>query len=101
MKLIAVLASVAAPLVLLEAFHIVASRSLRGRRDTWVPMWISALGAWCVALPVAVVLAFALDAGPAGLLWGLAAGFAVSGSLLVRRWAAGPSGELTVQPSRR
>ncbi len=92
LSLVAILGVVAAPLILLEAVHIVAARSLRGRQDTWIPMWISALGAWLVALPISLVLAFVLDIGPPGLWWGMAAGLAVSGALLARRWAVGPAG---------
>lgn len=91
LRLIAILGLVAAPLILLEAVHIVAARSLRGRQDTWIPMWISATGAWVIAIPIAVLLAFVLDRGPAGLWWGMVAGLIVSAVLLTHRWAKGPA----------
>ncbi len=91
LALVGVLGLIAAPLILLEAVHIVAARSLRGRQDTWIPMWISAAGAWIIAFPIAVVLAFPIDLGPAGLWWGMVAGLVVSAALLTRRWARGPS----------
>ena len=100
LRLVTVLAAVAAPLILLEAIQIVAARSLRGRQDTWIPMWISGLGAWLVALPVALALAFELGFGPAGLWWGMVAGLAVSGALLARRWATGPAGALAHLPAK-
>jgi MATE family multidrug resistance protein len=98
LRFVSVLAAVAAPLVLVEAVQLVAARSLRGRQDTWIPMLISGLGAWLVALPVALLLAFVVDIGPAGLLWGMIAGLVVSGALLSRRWATGPAGGLAHRP---
>ena len=90
-SLIAPLAAIAAPLILFEAVHVAATRALRGRHDTWVPMWISSAGAWLIAVPLGLALSFAWGAGPAGLWWGLGAGYLVTGALMARRWGRGPT----------
>ncbi len=90
-SLIAPLATVAAPLIVFEAVHIAATRALRGRHDTWVPMWISSAGAWLVAVPLGLALAFSWGVGPVGLWWGLGAGYMVTGVLMARRWRRGPT----------
>ena len=64
--LIVPLTLIAAPLIVFEAVHIASTRALRGRLDTWVPMWISAGGAWLIAVPLGLALAFPAQAGPAG-----------------------------------
>jgi len=88
--LIVIFAAIAAPLVIFEAFHITASRALRGRHDTWVPMWISSLGAWVVAVPLGLFLAYTAGVGPAGLWWAFAASYILTGTLMLRRWQRGP-----------
>ena len=72
--------------MLFEAVKLIAQSALRGREDTFVPMWISAIGAWGVAVPAAAALAFAVDQGPSGLWLGLALGYAAAAVLLWRRW---------------
>ena len=80
------IARIASIYVVFEAVKLIVDRSLRGREDTFVPMWIGAGGAWGVAIPSAAALAFAFDQGPGGLWWGLALGYATSAVLLSCRW---------------
>jgi MATE family multidrug resistance protein len=80
------IARIASIYVMFEAVKLIVDRALRGRQDTFVPMWIGAVGAWGVAIPLAAALAFAFDHGPGGLWWGLALGYATSSALLWRRW---------------
>jgi MATE family multidrug resistance protein len=84
--LIEPIARIAAIYVVFEAVKLIVDRALRGRQDTFVPMWIGAIGAWGVAIPSAAALAFAFDQGPGGLWWGLALGYATSAVLLSYRW---------------
>ncbi len=84
--LIEPIARIAAIYVVFEAVKLIVDRALRGRQDTFVPMWIGAIGAWGVAIPSAAALAFAFNHGPGGLWWGLALGYATSAALLWLRW---------------
>jgi MATE family multidrug resistance protein len=58
---------------------------LRGAADTRGPMVINLLGYWALGLPLGLVLAFPLGAGPRGLWWGLTVGLAIVSALLVAR----------------
>jgi len=78
------IARIASIYVMFEAVKLIVDRALRGRQDTFVPMWIGAVGAWGVAIPLAAALAFAFDHGSGGLWWGLALGYATSSALLWR-----------------
>ena len=83
----------AASLFLIAAFfgvfdglQAVASRALRGLRDTVIPMIIAAIGYWGVGIGGGVVLAFHLGFGPRGLWLGLAGGLIVTGAILTWRF---------------
>jgi MATE family multidrug resistance protein len=84
--LIELIARIAAIYIMFEAIKLITDRALRGRRDTFVPMCVGAIGAWGVAIPLGALLAFAFDQGPVGLWWGLAFGYATSAVLLWVRW---------------
>ncbi len=84
--LIELIARVAAIYIMFEAIKLITDRALRGRRDTFVPMCVGAIGAWGVAIPLGALLAFAFDQGPVGLWWGPAFGYATSAVLLWVRW---------------
>jgi MATE family multidrug resistance protein len=58
---------------------------LRGAADTRGPMAINLFGYWGLGLPLGLVLAFPLGAGPRGLWWGLTVGLAIVSALLVAR----------------
>ncbi|MBM3568795.1 MAG: MATE family efflux transporter [Alphaproteobacteria bacterium] len=50
------------------------SSALRGAGDIWTTTALAVLAFWAVMIPTALVLAFALELGPAGLLGGALAG---------------------------
>ncbi len=68
-----------------DGVQAVAAGVLRGVGDTRGPMWINILGFWVLGIPLALLFGFGLGGGAAGLWWGLAAGLAVVGVLLVLR----------------
>lgn len=59
---------------------------LRGANDTKAGLRLSLVGYWLVGLPVAVLLAFPLGLGAAGVWWGLTAGLATTAVLMLRRY---------------
>ena len=69
-----------------DGLQAVASRALRGLRDTVAPLWIAAIGYWVVGIGGGVVLAFPLGMAGEGLWWGLAGGLMVTGVALTRRF---------------
>ena len=77
---------VAAAVALFDIIQVVAARCLRGLEDTVVPMILTAVGYWVLALPLGLLLAFVYDYGLVGLWVGLATGIAFSGLLMVYRW---------------
>jgi multidrug resistance protein, MATE family len=64
----------------------VASGALRGAGSTRWAFAANMVAYWAVALPVGLVGAFVLKAGPAGLWWGLTAGLCVSALALSGRF---------------
>jgi MATE family multidrug resistance protein len=76
---------IAALLQVFDGIQVVAAGSLRGYRDTAVPMVIAAFGYWGVGFAGGWLLAFPLSFGPIGLWFGLAAGLAVVAGLLTLR----------------
>ncbi|NQV43778.1 MAG: MATE family efflux transporter [Rhodospirillales bacterium] len=69
-----------------DGLQAIATRMLRGMRDTLVPMWIASLGYWVFGVGGGWMLAFPLGYGPAGLWWGLAWGLSVTGGMLLWRF---------------
>ncbi len=69
-----------------DGLQAVASRALRGLRDTLIPMWIAAVGYWLVGIGGGVLLAFEFGFGPSGLWMGLAGGLMVTGVILTWRF---------------
>jgi MATE family multidrug resistance protein len=83
---------------LADGVQAVAAGSLRGLKDTRVPMLIAALGYWGIGLPGGLALAHPLGLGPIGIWLGLAAGLGVVAALMLRRWAwLSAAGGLTAQ----
>lgn len=80
------LAQIGAIMVVFEGVEMITGRCLRGLYDTYVPMWIAALGIWGLSLPAALVFAFVLDFGPSGLWYGMTVGAVATSALLLRRW---------------
>ncbi|MFC9998818.1 MATE family efflux transporter [Nocardia sp. NPDC127526] len=59
---------------------------LRGLKDTKAGFRLSLVGYWGVGLPTALLLAFPLGLGAAGVWWGLTAGLATTAVLMLRRY---------------
>ena len=89
---------VAAVFQIADGVQAVAAGGLRGLRDTRTPMLLAAFGYWGIGFTSGYALAFRLDAGAAGLWWGLAIGLAVVAVLLTlrfeRRTRAVPAGKM-------
>lgn len=84
----AVLLPIAGIFQVFDGAQAVSSGILRGAGETRAPMLANLVGFWLVGVPLSALLAFRLDAGPAGLWWGLVAGLATVAAgllLLVRR----------------
>ncbi|MEO0546446.1 MAG: MATE family efflux transporter [Pseudomonadota bacterium] len=77
---------VAAAFQLTDAAQAVAAGSLRGLKDTRVPMQIAVLSYWAIGVTTAYVLAFPLGWGAEGVWTGLAAGLLAAAILLNRRF---------------
>lgn len=71
---------------LVQAGEVVLSRALRGLKDVFVPMGMSAVGFLLIGVPAAWLLAFPLEGGPDALWTGMTLGFAATGALLLLRW---------------
>ena len=69
-----------------DGLQAIASRALRGVRDTVVPLWLAGFGYWVLGVGGGCLLTFPLGFGVKGLWWGLAAGLSVTGSLLAWRF---------------
>jgi multidrug resistance protein, MATE family len=66
----------------------VAGGALRGAADTRFASWANIACHWCVGLPIALGLGFALKQGAVGLWWGMLAGLgAAAVTLPARFWA--------------
>jgi len=83
--LAATLIPIAGAFQVFDGTQVVSAGALRGLGDTRVPMLIGLVGFWLVGLPVSVALGFGAGLGPIGLWWGLVAGLAAVGILLLFR----------------
>lgn len=83
-----VLAGIAAVFQVFDGLQAVASRALRGIKDTLVPMWIASLGYWLFGVVGGWALSFPLGYGARGLWWGLALGLMVTSMALLWRLVA-------------
>jgi MATE family multidrug resistance protein len=77
---------IAAVFQLADGTQAIASRALRGLKDTTAPMWIAAVGYWGFGVTGGYVLCFPLGLGATGLWWGLALGLTVTAALLTWRF---------------
>ncbi len=71
-----------------DAAQNIGNGLLRGMTDTKAGFRLSLIGYWIVGLPTALLLAFPLRLGPAGVWWGLATGLATTAGLMLRRYFA-------------
>ncbi|WP_054816205.1 MATE family efflux transporter [Nocardia arizonensis] len=71
-----------------DAAQNIGTGLLRGLKATKAGLRLSLVGYWVVGLPAALLLAFPLGLGAAGVWWGLTAGLATTAVLMVRRYFA-------------
>ena len=83
-----VLAGIAAVFQLFDGLQAIASRALRGMKDTLVPMWIASIGYWLFGVAGGWPLCFPLGYAAVGLWWGLALGLIITAVALVWRLMA-------------
>lgn len=69
-----------------DGLQCIASRALRGLRDTMAPLWLAGFGYWILGIGGGCLLAFPLGLGTLGLWWGMALGLMATGSLLAWRF---------------
>jgi MATE family multidrug resistance protein len=74
-----------------DGVQVVSAGSLRGLKDTRVPMLLAALAYWGIGMPVGATLGFGLGGftpalGPRGMWIGLIAGLSVAAVLLCARF---------------
>jgi MATE family multidrug resistance protein len=73
-------------LILVDSLRLVSIGSLRGIKDTKIPMIISFVGFWCVAFPASYLLGFQFKLGGVGIWYGVIIGVAFSGVLTFVRF---------------
>ncbi len=69
-----------------DGLQALASRALRGIKDTMAPLWLAGFGYWVLGIGGGCVLAFPLGYGAEGLWAGMALGLITTGSLLAWRF---------------
>ena len=77
---------IAAIFQVFDGLQAIASRALRGVKDTVAPLWLAGFGYWVLGVGGGCLLAFPLGLGAVGLWWGMALGLIVTGSLLAWRF---------------
>jgi len=77
---------IAAIFQVFDGLQAIASRALRGMKDTVAPLWLAGFGYWVLGVGGGCLLAFPLGWGAEGLWWGMALGLIVTGSLLAGRF---------------
>lgn len=81
--------------VVFDGIQAAANGSLRGVKDTRIPMLIGLCGYWLVGMPTAVILAFAFGFGAIGIWCGILTGITIVACMLFWRWRR------LMQPHRR
>lgn len=69
-----------------DAAQNIGTGLLRGLKETTAGFRLSLVGYWLVGLPTALLLAFPVGLGAAGVWWGLTAGLATTAALMLRRY---------------
>jgi len=77
---------IAAIFQVFDGLQAIASRALRGVKDTVAPLWLAGFGYWVLGIGGGCLLTFPAGLGAVGLWWGLACGLIVTGSLLAWRF---------------
>lgn len=86
MTLVSSFLLVAAAFQLFDALQVTAQMSLRGLKDTMVPMWIALLSYWLVGFTLAYCLAFVLGMKGFGVWLGLLLSLIIAGAGMLWRW---------------
>ncbi|GGK48788.1 MATE family efflux transporter [Nocardia camponoti] len=71
-----------------DAAQNIGTGLLRGLKRTTTGLRLSLVGYWAVGLPAALLFAFPLNLGPAGVWWGLTLGLAATALLMLRKYFA-------------
>lgn len=77
---------IAAVFQVFDGLQAIATRALRGIRDTITPLWMAGFGYWVLGIGGGYVLTFPLGYGFSGIWIGLATGLVVTGTLLAFRF---------------
>jgi MATE family multidrug resistance protein len=85
-ELAAALLLIGASFFITDAVQSIAIGSLRGLKDTRVPLLFAGLGYWLIGFPLSYMLAFRTGLGAIGVWIGLSIGTAVYAALLVLRF---------------
>ena len=93
--------AVAAVFQLADGVQVALSGALRGLRDTRVPMLISLVAYWVLAMPAGVVLAFVVGMEGVGLWIGMVVGLATAALLLSWRFVRSSRPERMVRSAFR
>ncbi|MGW5311579.1 MATE family efflux transporter [Nocardia thailandica] len=83
-----------------DAAQNIGTGLLRGLKETSAGFRLSLVGYWAVGLPAALLLAFPLHLGPAGVWWGLTAGLAATALLMLRKYFALLVARVPARPTR-
>lgn len=65
-----------------DGVQVISAATLRGLKDTTIPMWIAVISYWLVGMPVGIYLSFQQEMGPKGMWIGLISGLTVAAILL-------------------
>ncbi|MGI9373034.1 MAG: MATE family efflux transporter [Hyphomicrobiales bacterium] len=85
-ELATTLFAIAAAFQLSDGVQSISTRALRGLKDTYVPMWIAAIGYWGLGIGCGYLFAFELGYGSPGLWWGLTIGLTFAAIALTWRF---------------
>jgi len=77
---------IAAIFQVFDGLQAIASRALRGIKDTVAPLWLAGFGYWVLGIGGGCLLTFPAGLGAVGLWWGLACGLIVTAGLLAWRF---------------
>lgn len=72
--------------ILVDCVRMISIGALRGLKDTKMPMFISIVCFWCMAFPLAYLLAFKFNMGGVGIWLGVIIGLLVTGVILLFRF---------------
>jgi MATE family multidrug resistance protein len=77
---------IAALFQLVDGLQVIGIASLRGLKDTTVPMWLAGFGYWLVGFPICLLLGFWTPLGGTGIWIGLAFALATVALVMILRF---------------